>query len=260
MPILTAGLLACTVAAVAGVESDIVSQAESLYSQGEYLLVIDLLELALSDTVGVAREERVVLLRLLGSSYVAVGNTESARSQFRDMLLLDPDIDMDPLSTSPKILSVFREVKAELARVPPDTSAPRPAALKPREGVWVGPALKSLILPGLGQFENGDQTKGVIFISSQAASLAGLVVSQMRYTDARRFYAENTDPERMAELYDKYNMWFVIRNGFAAASVGICIVSSVDAIIGAYEREIEEKERTLGFAPIQGGVYVYVRF
>jgi hypothetical protein len=255
-----AGLLACTVAAAVGRENDIVPRAESLYSQGKYLLVIDLLELALSDTIGVARDERVALLELLGSSYVAVGNVESAKKQFEQMLLLDPEMEMDPLSTSPKILSVFQEAKAEFTHLPPDTVALDEASLRRSRVVWMRPALKSLVLPGLGQLENGDETSGIIFISAEVVSLAGLVVSQMRYSDARRFYAENTDPERMNVLYEKYNRWYMIRNSFIATSAGICVVSSIEAIIGAFEKEIDESERRLGLAPVQGGAYVYLRF
>ena len=61
-------------------------------------------------------------------------------------------------------------------------------------------------------------------------------------------------------LYDDYNRWYMIRNGFIATSVGICVISSVDAIVGAYEKEIRDGERTMGFAPIQGGFYAYLRF
>jgi len=262
--IIIACLLVCAAAAAVGAENDIVPRAEELYSRGEYLRVIDFLETNLRDTMGFTAEETVVLRRLLGSSYVAVGNVESAKVQFKKILSIDPEVHMDPLSTSPKIVSVFHEAKAEFqaenSHVPPDTAAPSLVRFKHREGVWVGPALKSLLLPGLGQLQNGDEAKGIIFMSSEVLSVAGLVVSHVWYDEARKEYAANTDPEKMASLYDEYNRWYMMRNGFIATSVGICVVSSVDAIVGAYEREIAEGERTMGLIPIQGGVYAYLRF
>ena len=261
--IIFAGLAICIVAALAGAEDDVGIRAEELYARGEYLQVIDLLEPALSDS-SLETPVRIRFLRLLGSSYVAVGNVESAKSRFKAMLSLDPEIELDPLSTSPKIVSVFQEAKAEFEAdntpVAPDTLAPDLAPFEHRAGVWVGPALKSLVLPGLGQLANGDHAKGIIFMSAEALSLAGLVVSQMWYEDARREYGENTDPDRMAALYNEYNRWYMMRNGFIATSAGICLLSSVEAIIGAYEGEFERRDRGLGFAPLPGGVEITYRF
>jgi len=99
-----AALVVCSFATGVRAENDFVSRAEDLYSRGEYLLIIDYIETTLSDTLGLDREERALLLKLLGSSYVAVGNTESAKKQFKKMLELDADSELDHISTSPKIL------------------------------------------------------------------------------------------------------------------------------------------------------------
>lgn len=259
-----AALVVCSFATGVRAENDFVSRAEDLYSRGEYLLVIDYIETTLSDTLGLDREERALLLKLLGSSYVAVGNTESARKQFKKMLELDPDSEFDPVSTSPKILTVFnearREFEADLAKSKPETLSTGLAPQMQGRNVWLGPAMKSLVVPGLGQFQNDHQRKAYFFMSSEVVSLAGLLVSQVKFDEARRAYAGNDDPSKMEALYNNYNTWYMVRNGFVATSVGICLLSSVDAIIGALQTEHRQKPPRVGVLPLEDGFFAYVRF
>ncbi|MFQ5905155.1 MAG: hypothetical protein ACE5JA_01140 [bacterium] len=260
-----AALVACFLVTSSRAENDSVSRAEELYSRGEYLLIIDYIGSVLSDTLGLDAENRLSLLRILASSYVAVGNVESARTQFKKMLALDPDAQLDPVATSPKILSVFKEAKREYeaeqaARQAPESLSTDLLAARPEGRVWLGPAIKSLIIPGLGQFQNGHQTKGYVFISSEVVSIAGLLVSQVRYEEARKDYAGNRDMSKMDALYNDYNRWYMVRNGFIATSVGICLVSSVDAIIGALEGTLGNSTPEVGLVPAGSGFYAYLRF
>lgn len=262
--LLVAAFVVCSCVTGVRAENDFVSRAEELYSRGEYLLIIDFIETTLSDTVGLDTEERILLLRLLGSSYVAVGNTESAKKQFKNMLKLEPDSELDPVSVSPKIVAVFQEAKRELeaeqAISKPETLTTELAPRMPGRNVWLGPAMKSLIVPGLGQFQNGHQRKAYFFLSSEVVSLAGLLASQVKFEEARKAYAGNSDPSKMEALYGNYNTWYLVRNGFVATSIGICVLSSVDAIIGALETEYREKPSRVGVLPHQNGFFAYVSF
>jgi hypothetical protein len=259
------GLLVFIVTSAAGAESDPVLRAKDLYSRGEYLVLIDFAETVFSDTLGLARGERAELYRILASSYVAVGNTESAKERFKKMLELEPETTMDPLTTSPKILSAFTEAKSEYdmehAHLPgADSLGPVRIEREMRTDVWVRPALESLLVPGLGQFDNGEHTKGLVFVASEVLSVAGLLTSQAWYEAAREDYALNTDPLKMEELYAEYNKWYMVRNGFIVSSVGICLVSSVDAIIGAFRTEIRGESPRVGFIPLRGGACAYIAF
>ena len=259
-----AALVVCFSVTGVGAKDDFVSCAEDFYAQGEYLLVIDYVETILSDTLGLDTGDRTLLLRILGSSYVAVGNTESAKKRFKKMLELKADCELDPVFTSPKILSVFEEARQEFeteqAISQPETLTTKLAPQESERNVWLGPAMKSLIVPGLGQFQNGHQKKAYFFISSEVVSLAGLLVSQVKFDEARRTYSGNDDPSRMEPLYSSYNTWFMVRNGFIATSVGICLLSSVDAMIGALESEYREKPPRVGVLPLGNGFFAYLSF
>lgn len=51
-----------------------------------------------------------------GTAYVALEREDAARECFRRALSAEPALDLDPAATSPKVLRVFRSVRAEPRR------------------------------------------------------------------------------------------------------------------------------------------------
>ena len=60
-------------------------------------------------------DERIVAIQYLGFCAIAYDDTRAAEDYFRKWLEIDQSADLDPISTSPKILAIFRKVAAELA-------------------------------------------------------------------------------------------------------------------------------------------------
>ncbi|MDP3232604.1 MAG: hypothetical protein Q8N26_07490 [Myxococcales bacterium] len=81
-------------------------------------------ELKFSDAIGrlrVARQvadldktQRIEVLELLAKCHVAEGNKPEAEGAFSELLSLEPEHELDRESTSPKILTVFDDVKRQL--------------------------------------------------------------------------------------------------------------------------------------------------
>ncbi|MDP1916208.1 MAG: hypothetical protein Q8L14_08175 [Myxococcales bacterium] len=81
-------------------------------------------ELKFSDAIGrlrVARQvpnldrtERIEVLELLAKCHVAEGDRPEAEAAFSELLSLEPEHELDRESTSPKILTVFDDVKRQL--------------------------------------------------------------------------------------------------------------------------------------------------
>lgn len=81
-------------------------------------------ELKFSDAIGrlrVARQvadldrtQRMEVLELLAKCHVAEGNKPEAEGAFSELLSLEPEHELDRESTSPKILTVFDDVKRQL--------------------------------------------------------------------------------------------------------------------------------------------------
>ena len=66
---------------------------------------------ALKDHQRFSPRELVTLHTYLGYIEFALGKSDSAKVQFGAALSLNPEIKMDPVYTSPKIIALFEEVK-----------------------------------------------------------------------------------------------------------------------------------------------------
>ena len=61
--------------------------------------------------------QQVGVYKYLASAYVAFGDTEAALAMFLEALARQPDMELSPITTSPKILQVFREAQQKAEHV-----------------------------------------------------------------------------------------------------------------------------------------------
>ncbi len=201
------------VLALATPETD-VKRARDRYEFGAY-----------ADAAGAAREllartpnlpEPIALeaWRILGLAEYQLGDKASAREAFIHLLSIDPDQTLDPFLVPPPIVEFFDQVRAqaepELAplrerkrqvREQERLAEEARRRLLAEEQVRSGPPSKIIVveehvymlnfLPfGVGQFQNGDTTKGIIIAVSQvvfgAVNLGAIFVHNAIATDSSR--------------------------------------------------------------------------
>ena len=87
--------------------------AVALYDRGDYTASIDkLIGITLRVPADrILRKDLITLHAYKAFDYIAMDETVAAKGEFMEILKLDPSFSMDPRVTSPKILSVFDEVK-----------------------------------------------------------------------------------------------------------------------------------------------------
>lgn len=90
--------------------------AKEAYDNAEFEKAVAFLNEALKKTAAQDRQQRIEIFRFLGQSYLAQGKSSQAEEAFRSLLREDPDHQMNPLLTSPKIVQFFEEVKAQIKR------------------------------------------------------------------------------------------------------------------------------------------------
>lgn len=93
---------------------------ETLFDEGRYYELV----MAVSRLLGrsaATGNQLVTLNRLLAYAYVALDEEDLAIDAFREALRHQPDLELNPITTSPKILGVFRR-----ARRPESRAAPNP--------------------------------------------------------------------------------------------------------------------------------------
>ena len=206
--------------------ADPIADVVNLYDQGQ-LQEAELLALrTLQSADSLAPVERGVLHRILGFAYVAMGENEKAKNQFIAWLDLDPLAELDSVYISPKIITVFREAKADYQqRIKDLRKAEIPITDYRRDA-----AIRSLIFPGLGQIHAGYKIKGIAMVSSEALLLGAAIYCQFQYSAVRDDYLAERDPARMQDLYDDSNAYYRARNAAIGLAAGVYLYSLFDAL------------------------------
>jgi LysM repeat protein len=89
---------------------EFLEKGTSDYFMGDYIGAVKNLQRAVTLGLG-AKENMSKAQRFLAYCYVALDQRENAKDSFRQALKVDPDLQLDPVYVSPKIIEIFEEVK-----------------------------------------------------------------------------------------------------------------------------------------------------
>lgn len=202
-----------------------VAWVEQLYNEGNFREAEQSALRSLQSPNELPPVDRANLYRLLGFTYVALGENEKAKQHFESWLELDPLADLDSVFVSPKIISVFREAAKEFSIKKTQPPPPDTEALTRQVSAFQ----RSLLFPGLGQLHRDQRTKGYTLLAFEAVSLGVAVFAQIRYDEARDRYLQEKNPARMQDLYDDTNYFYYLRNGAAILAGAVYLYSLIDA-------------------------------
>ena len=90
----------------------LLTQALEVYQYGNLSAACATLDTLLGQP-GFGANERLLLLEYLGYCAVAAGDRNASRDYFTKWLEIDPKVQLNPITTSPKILDVFFEVQEQ---------------------------------------------------------------------------------------------------------------------------------------------------
>ena len=178
--------------------------------------------------------------KILGLLYYSQNKPTESRRQFEIAFSLNPELKLDPLFVSPKILEFYNHIKAEWQLSKQQNSDiqnqiryvlvndPRPAA-----------ALRSMILPGWGQVYKGEKRKGLIFFGLWSLGIAGSVITHFARQDAEDKYLSETNPAQINSRFDSFNKFHKLRNNLLFFSAGVWLFSYIDAILKNRPAEVE---------------------
>jgi hypothetical protein len=176
---------------------------ESLYASGSYsvaelearrFLENDLL----SDSV------RVVAEQWVGFSLVAQGKTALAKEHFIAILRRRPSHELDPVLTSPKILSVFTEARMAYRA---EQLLHKDAPMVHLDTVAHPVTFRAIAFPGWEQWHDGRTTVGAIFAGAGIATLGGGIALEFLRSAARKEYLAATLRGDIDSKYQTYNRY-----------------------------------------------------
>lgn len=205
--------------------------AKVYYNSGEYENAINELENALQYLKQLEQGDQVEAYKYLAFSYVAFGDNEKAKAQFKKALTLNPDLELDPTVVSPKIIKVFEEAKSEMASVspppPPPIIEPEPAP-PTKQPSTLGALWRSCLLPGWGQKFKGERKKGSQLMIAAGVTF-GLSAVSITLMEVSHDAYLNVPPGNTGEMDDKFKMYRFWSNAafFSAVSFGVVYLYNI---------------------------------
>lgn len=157
----------------------------------------------------------------LGNSYYASGNKPQAIAAYKRALQINPS---------------NVQLKSFLARVAPEDAKASGVQVASGPKDWTQPLWRSAILPGWGQFYNGEKTKGWIIGGLTLGALAGTVGTYVIGDGARKEYEgfpAGTDAKEFDRAYGTWESMAGINNTLAITFLALYTFNLVDAVISA---------------------------
>jgi hypothetical protein len=137
-------------------------RAEAAYAYGDMVQVVDaarpVAEGTLPSTVG----QRARALRFLGIGLFLTNRALGADNAFAELLRVDPTARLDPTTTRPEVVAFFENIRHQ--HVARERAS--------RHFIWN-------LLPPVGQFRNGDTTKGWLVGGVEVIALGTCVASRL---------------------------------------------------------------------------------
>ncbi len=169
-------------------------------------------------------------------AFYSNGDELSTRKSFENILKIKKNFTPDPSRIPPKLIQIFGEVKTEYMRNNPDIEAPRDTTQAKQEikhedlGAMRSATITNLLLPGAGQFQIGNTSKGWIVSSAAALNLGAMIYFIIDTKKKENNYLNESDRTLMAQKYDDYNKTYKVRNVLIATYAAIWIYSQIDLL------------------------------
>jgi hypothetical protein len=163
-----------------------------------------------------------------------LGEQQVALNHFKNIIALDTFYTLDPLSTSPKLLTMFDKAKIEYL----EQQQTRLKTLSQQTG-FIETPWRSLVFPGWEQWHRGAETKAYMWAALGTITLAGTIQSLIRTSLKHQDYLDEKDPARVQEKYDAYDKVYKSQYYWAYSLAAVWIASHIDAVFFTQKRNIE---------------------
>ncbi len=250
-------------------EFDDFTKARNAYEAGEYVAAVERFTALLA---GEPRNPAIVLesQKLLGVSYLFVGDQAAAEAALLKLLTLSPEFELDPMLFPIEVIDFFTDVKARnderLAALARARAAEEEARLKAEEerrlaeieklkrNVYLERNLERrswlvAVLPlGAGQFQNGETVKGALFLGGEVLLGAAAATTFGLHENLRDHATEPFESAEDREAYESMEAGLRIANQVClGALAAVAIAGIIDSAV-RFEKEtvtwqpVEERE------------------
>lgn len=204
------------------------------YEQFDYQAVVEQARTLLQHRARLDSATVKEALLLSAMSQYSLLNVDAGMVDFLELLRLDPQFQLDPVKTSPKIVQFFNEIKQSVHREPErervvvrvdtvatlvDVGRPLAAALK-----------RSMLWPGWGQCYLGDRSKGRILRTASVLTCAAAAWATVDCRNKEKAYLNTTSRALMNQRYQHYNRSYKTRNILWGSFAAVWLYSQFDLL------------------------------
>ncbi len=210
---------------------DPLAELRASYENFQFEVAARLAEDLVQQQPSLSIDQLIEVHTLWGLIEYSQNEEQAARRQFEAALTLNPDLGLDSVLVSPKILSFFEEVRADFVSAQPG-SEPNPGEV--RYMVVADPRpqalMRTFLIPGWGQWYQGDKRMGSILIGLWAGTLGGAGLAHQARSRAEEAYQAETNPDRIADRYQTFNNRHKARNALLLGAAGVWVFSYLDVL------------------------------
>ncbi|MBN1998133.1 hypothetical protein JW935_11305 [candidate division KSB1 bacterium] len=205
------------------VETNILNELIQAYNQFDTAKCLFLLNIALGDIETFDKKDQIEIYKYAAFIAFQDNNATLAEHYFWNIMNIDPTYGLDPVTTSPKVLTLYQKAKIEyleelnvrLQQIQiPDFNI---------ESSW------RAFYPGWEQYHRGFRQKGGILLSSASLTLGGFFYSVVRTRTNRADYI--SAKAGVEQAYNKYNVSYKNQFYFGYAFLAVWIVSQCDLFL-----------------------------
>lgn len=184
---------------------------------------------------GIIDSTRVLAEKWIAFSLIAQGKPSLAKDHFAALLKINPQFELDPVLTSPKILAVFNETRTYhlASQKSKDTGgANQPPFV----------SFRTVIFPGWEQLHANRSGSGYLFLGGGIGTLGAGIVFEVLRSSARNDYLSATTPAAIDSKYSRYNKFYKAEIVAFSAFALVYVASEIDVFTNA-------EYYTLSFSP-----------
>lgn len=219
------------------------------FNSFEYEKVIQISDSLLKSDKNLPDSLAIDIYLMRAVSYYSIAREDSAAKNFEEILNINPNYSPDPLIISPKLISLFNQVKLNYRPKQPvqsdSTSAKPTEALKEKTQSQNFARLKNLILPGWGHLSREFSAKGAVITSVSLLNLAGMIYFIYDTNQKEKSYLNETNKILIPSRYNDYNNAYKIRNALIISYAALWIYSQVDMLI--FDKDEETFGKTVSY-------------
>ncbi|MBN2413554.1 hypothetical protein JXQ31_17890 [candidate division KSB1 bacterium] len=221
----------------------------------EYDKVISTADSILLNRTDLNEQQLLAVYKMRALSNYSLLQMNLALKDFIEILNINPEFSLDPVQTSPKIITFFNEIKANFqAREENpqviETQRDTIRIVKDTSGLFKNMLIRSVIVPGSGHIYLDNSAKGWLLTSASSVTLAGAVYYIFDCNRKEKSYLNETNPALIEEKYNNYNSSYKKRNILITTYAVLWLYSQTDILF--FQSKKLSPKVTISLKPFTG--------